>query len=234
MKIHFEEINIDSTHILLKTDIKNDIKPVIIEQRRIIEEELLKNQLFGRYEPSPIKNNPKILRLMTTASQISDTGPMSSVAGSINEVCLEYLEKYDTKFTIIENGGDIALKTYKKSFIALFAGNSPYSESLAFKLKAKKNGYGVCTSSGTFGHSKSFGESDATIVFAKNASIADSLATRIGNYANGEDDESIVNNAMEKAEDYREYFDGVMIIKNDMLAKIGHIPKIVKIEGNNY
>ena len=167
---------------------------------------------------------------MTQASQISDTGPMSSVAGSINEVCLEYLEKYDTKFSLIENGGDIALKTYKKSVIALYDGNSVYSESLAFKLKAKKNGYGVCTSSGTFGHSKSFGESDATIVFAENASIADGLATRIGNCANGDDDESIVNNALENAECYREYFDGVMIIKNDIMAKVGHIPEIVKIE----
>ena len=230
MKIRFEEINIDSTHILLKTDVKNDIKPVIIEQRRIIEEELARNSLFGGYEPSHIIDNPKILRLMTTASQVSDTGPMSSVAGSINELCLEYLEGYDTKFTMIENGGDIALKTCKKSVIALFAGKSPYSGSLGFKLKAKKNGYGICTSSGTFGHSKSFGESDAVIVFAENASIADSLATRIGNCANGEDDESIVNNALEKADDYREYFDGVMIIKNDLLAKVGHIPEIVKIE----
>ena len=230
MKIRSEEINIGSTHILLKSDVNKDIKPIIIEQRRIIEEELLKNQLFGRYEPSPIINNPRILRLMTQASQISDTGPMSSVAGSINEVCLEYLEKYDTKFSLIENGGDIALKTYKKSVIALYDGNSVYSESLAFKLKAKKNGYGVCTSSGTFGHSKSFGESDATIVFAENASIADGLATRIGNCANGDDDESIVNNALENAECYREYFDGVMIIKNDIMAKVGHIPEIVKIE----
>ena len=230
MKIRSEEINIGSTHILLKSDVNKDIKPIIIEQRRIIEEELLKNPLFGRYEPSQIINNPRILRLMTQASQISDTGPMSSVAGSINEVCLEYLEKYDTKFSLIENGGDIALKTYKKSVIALYDGNSVYSESLAFKLKAKKNGYGVCTSSGTFGHSKSFGESDATIVFAENASIADGLATRIGNCANGDDDESIVNNALENAECYREYFDGVMIIKNDIMAKVGHIPEIVKIE----
>ena len=230
MKIRSEEINIGSTHILLKSDVNKDIKPIIIEQRRIIEEELLKNPLFGRYEPSQIINNPRILRLMTQASQISDTGPMSSVAGSINEVCLEYLEKYDTKFSLIENGGDIALKTYKKSVIALYDGNSVYSESLAFKLKAKKNGYGVCTSSGTFGHSKSFGESDATIVFAENASIADGLATRIGNCANGDDDESIVNNALENAECYRDYFDGVMIIKNDIMAKVGHIPEIVKIE----
>ena len=44
------------------------------------------------------------------------------------------------------------------------------------------------------------------------------------------DDEEIVNNALEKAEDYAEFFDGVIVIKGDYLAKVGKIPKIVKIE----
>ena len=98
------------------------------------------------------------------------------------------------------------------------------------KIKAKKEGYGICTSSGTVGPSKSFGKTDATIVLGKEASICDSLATKIANYGNGEDDEEIVNNSLEKAEEYIEYCDGILVIKGEYLAKIGHIPKIVKME----
>ena len=142
----------------------------------------------------------------------------------------EYLEKHETKFSVLENGGDIALKTNKELILGIYAGKSIFTNNIALKIKAKKEGYGICTSSGTVGPSKSFGKTDATIVLGKEASICDSLATKIANYGNGEDDEEIVNNSLEKAEEYIEYCDGILVIKVEYLAKIGHIPKIVKME----
>lgn len=227
---YIQDINIDSTHILLKSDVKIDLNDYIIRQRSIIENEINRNKLFNGYEKVPLILKPRILELMTKASNISGIGPMSAVAGSISQVCLEYLENFNSKYSIIENGGDIALKTDKETILAVYAGNSIFSNNIGLKVKAKKEGYGICTSSGTVGPSKSFGQSDATIVFAKEASVADSLATEIGNYANGEDDEDIVNNSLERSETFKEFFDGVIVIKGEHLAKTGHIPKIVSIK----
>lgn len=229
-KIFEKEISIDSTHLLLKTDVKTNIEEYIINQREIIQKQINKNPKFNGYKPVDIINSPRILELMTNAGKIAGIGPMSSVAGSISQVCLEYLEKHETKFSVLENGGDIALKTNKELILGIYAGKSIFTNNIALKIKAKKEGYGICTSSGTVGPSKSFGKTDATIVLGKEASVCDSLATKIANYGNGEDDEEIVNNSLEKAEEYIEYCDGILVIKGEYLAKIGHIPKIVKME----
>ncbi|MBE6493122.1 MAG: UPF0280 family protein [Methanosphaera stadtmanae] len=224
-------IDIESTHILLKTDItKNNLHKLIIEQRNIIKDEIKRNPQFTLYEPIEIIKDDGILELMTIAGKISDTGPMSSVAGAISQICLTYLNNLGTKNSIIENGGDIALKTNSKIVIGLYAGKSPFSDNFGLKIKAKPHSYGICTSSGTVGHSKSFGRSDATIVFSKEASIADSLATSIGNYANGKNDSEIVHNAISKAEEFKEYYDGIIVIKGENFGKTGHIPKIVETD----
>lgn len=228
--IYEKEISIKSTHLMLKTDIDANIEEVIINQRKIIQEQINKDPKFNGYKKVDLINSPRILNIMTKAGIISDTGPMSAVAGSISQICLEHLEKNGTKFSILENGGDIALKTNEDVILGVYAGKSVFTNNIALKLKAKKEGYGVCTSSGSVGPSKSFGKTDATIVFGKQASICDSLATKIANYGNGEDDEDIVNNSLEKAEEYLEYCDGVIVIKGEYLAKVGNIPKIVKIE----
>lgn len=225
-----QDINIDSTHILLKSDVKINLNDYITKQRHIIEDEINKNPQFNGYHKVPLIIKPRILEIMTKASIISGIGPMSSVAGSISQVCLEYLNKFNSKYAIIENGGDIALKTDENVILAVYAGDSVFSNNIGLKVKAKKEGYGICTSSGTVGPSESFGQSDATIVFADEASVADSLATEIGNYANGMDDEDIVNNALERAEEFSDYCDGVIVIKGEHLAKTGHIPKIVTIK----
>lgn len=229
-RVYQKEISIETTHLLLKTDIKTNIEDFIIKQRDIISKEIEKNPQFCGYNPVNLIEKPRILELMTHAGQIAETGPMSAVAGSISQVCLEFLIKNGNRFSILENGGDIALKTDKEITMGIYAGESIFTNNIGLKIKAKKDGYGICTSSGTVGPSESFGKTDATIVFSKTANIADSLATRIANYGNGETDEEIVQNALEKAEKYDEHYDGVIVIKGEYLAKTGHIPKIVSME----
>ncbi|RAP44965.1 MAG: hypothetical protein BZ135_07005 [Methanosphaera sp. rholeuAM6] len=229
-KYFTKEYGIDSTHILLKTDTRVNLEEFILKQRSVIQDEIYKNPLFNGYESVPINSTSRILELMTRASNITGIGPMSAVAGSISQVCLEYIEQFGTTYTILENGGDIALKTNKTVTLGVYAGDSTFTNSIGLKVKAKKDGYGICTSSGTVGPSKSFGQTDATIVFSPQASVSDSLATLIGNYGNGKTDEDIVNNALEKAEDYNEFFDGAIVIKGEYLAKVGKIPKIVTVE----
>ena len=87
---------------------------------------------------------------------------------------------------------------------------------------------GICTSSGKIGHSISFGESDSVTVISNSPSISDGLATRIANDVRGETSEDKVSNACETAENFREYYDGVLIVSDEIIATIGKLPRIVE------
>ena len=95
------------------------------------------------------------------------------------------LAEFGFGFTIllvdeIQHLGDVFLFGEKKRSVAVVAGNSPLSGLLAISVEPKE-GCGVCTSSGTVGHSLSLGKADAAMVIAGNCALADAAATRLGN-----------------------------------------------------
>jgi ApbE superfamily uncharacterized protein (UPF0280 family) len=97
--------------------------------------------------------------------------------------------------------------------VSIFAGNSPLSDKLGLILVAEEMPIGVCTSSGTVGHSLSLGTADAVCAVAQSASFADAAATALGN--------RITNrfNLTEEIESIRERKDvkgGVVIIGKTM------------------
>ena len=102
-----------------------------------------------------------------------------------------------------------------------------------FELKARKTPLGICTSSGKIGHSISFGYADSVTVLSKKASVADGLATKIANEAVGQNSEDKVSNALEASENYKDLFEGVLIISQDNVGSIGKLPKIVETEEFN-
>ena len=65
-------------------------------------------------------------------------------------------------------------------------------------------------------------------MISKSASIADGLATRIANEINGESSEDKVSNGLECGEDYKEFFEGALIISDNHVGTIGKLPKIVE------
>ncbi|AEF96260.1 UPF0280 family protein [Methanotorris igneus] len=230
-----ERIIIKETNMLLKVDGKKYVKlarNTILKERMQLENYILRNPIFlTTFEPIDVEEDaPKIVKLMARASKNANVGPMAAVAGTISQLVMENLLKYGSRNVIAENGGDIALRCEKDVVVGLFAGTSPLSGEVGFKLKKEKikNGYGVCTSSGTVGHSVSFGNADAVVVFAKEASIADAAATSIGNYAVGKEDEAI-NRCLEKAEEI-ENIDGVLVVVGKYAGKIGKIPQLVKTD----
>jgi uncharacterized protein len=131
----------------------------------------------------PIKASPdahEFIKHMCFAAQLAGVGPMAAVAGAVSQyVGSSLLGKTDE--VMLENGGDIYLKTLKQRDILIFAGTSPFSNKLALRIPACTDGLGVCTSSGTLGHSLSFGRADAVVVVSKDTLIADAAATAIGN-----------------------------------------------------
>ncbi len=229
-----ERIKLDETNILLKTDLENhNLHNFILKQRmELINYIRNNNDFLVSFEPVNVVKGPYIAKIMVKAGKIADVGPMAAVAGTISEFSMYFLIKNGAKYVIVENGGDIALKINNDVIMGLYSGTSSLSGKVGFKIKHEKTPMGICTSSGTVGHSISLGRADSVTVFADRASIADALATSIANEANGDSDNDAVQNCLDKADDYREYFRGVMIIVGESAGTVGKIPKLVETDKN--
>ena len=229
--MNFSEIDLKQTHIRLRTDLPNhNLNEYIIYIRNELENYLLKDQDF-LLALEPIKrdgNLPLIVKTMVESSNFADVGPMACVAGTISEMSLDYLIANDSRYSIIENGGDIAMINDEEVLCGIYSNNEVLGNDIAFKIKSRKRPLGICTSSGKIGHSISFGTSDSVTVISKSASIADGLATRIANEINGESSEDKVSNGLECGEDYKEFFEGALIISDNHVGTIGKLPKIVE------
>lgn len=123
---------------------------------------------------------PPLVRTMISAAQKAGVGPMAAVAGAIAEyVGVDLLAH--SKEIIVENGGDVFLKTDFPVVAGIYAGKSPMSGKIGVRMNVFACPMAVCTSSGTLGHSLSLGSADAAVVIAKSAAVADAVATAIGN-----------------------------------------------------
>ncbi|MCK5434567.1 MAG: UPF0280 family protein, partial [Dehalococcoidales bacterium] len=78
---------------------------------------------------------------------------------------------------------------------------------------------GICTSSGTVGHSLSYGKADAVVVLSKSATLADAAATAIGNLIVQAGD---IPNGLEFANGI-DGLKGVIIIKGDKVGLWGDV-----------
>ena len=123
---------------------------------------------------------PEIVRRMIQAGTAAGVGPMAAVAGAVAESVGRGLLAFSRQ-VVVENGGDIFLRTDAPVVAALYAGASPVSLKLGIRIADTGNGVGVCTSSGTVGHSLSLGTADAVCVLSPSCALADAAATAIGN-----------------------------------------------------
>jgi ApbE superfamily uncharacterized protein (UPF0280 family) len=143
---------------------------------------------------------------------------MASVAGALAEQVGNDLLEH-TRNVIVENGGDIFLKVSEDLTIGIYAGSSSLSNKLAIKIPATMTPLGVCTSSGTVGHSLSFGTADAVTILAPSTPLADATATAVGNRVKQPQD-------IAKALDYAQTIEGILgalIILDDQFGAWGAI-----------
>jgi ApbE superfamily uncharacterized protein (UPF0280 family) len=170
--------------------------------------------------PFPVSADaPAIARSMEEAAEKVNVGPMAAVAGAFAEFVGKDLLKFSSEI-IVENGGDIFLKTAKSRLVGVYAGeNSPLTGKIALKIEPADTPLGICTSSGTVGHSLSFGKSDAVVVLAPSAALADAAATAIGNIVKVETDVEI---ALEFARAVSGLV-GVAVIINDKMGVWGKV-----------
>lgn len=156
---------------------------------------------------------PSIAREMSQASLIAGAGPMAAVAGALAEAVGKELLSFSREI-IVENGGDIFLKTARKRLVGIYAGESALTGKIALEIKPEETPIGICTSSGTIGHSLSLGNADAVIATSSSTSLADIAATVIGNIIKTEQD---IPQALAKAQEVK----GLRSITIIMGEKVG-------------
>lgn len=133
-------------------------------------------------------NAPAIVKEMAKQSKKANVGPMAAVAGAIARYLGKDLLRKGCKDVIIENGGDIFIKVSKPVKVGLYAGVSGLSGKLSLSIRPQDTPLGICASSGTVGHSLSFGRADSVIIIAKNCALADAAATATANRVNSKSD----------------------------------------------
>ena len=161
---------------------------------------------------------PPIIREMLDKSKICGVGPMASVAGAVSEfVGYDLLDQ--TENLIIENGGDIFLKSKNKLTVSVYAGKSPLSYKVNLLIKPEETPMGICTSSATVGPSLSFGKADAVCVISKSATLADAAASSIGNRVRSKKDiKAALNYGIEIPG-----VNGIIIIIGNDMGAIGEV-----------
>ena len=162
---------------------------------------------------------PPIVKAMLAAGQAAEVGPMAAVAGAMAEYVGLNLLAAGAGEVVVENGGDIYFCRNQESVVGIFAGASPLSNRVGLKIPASLMPLGICTSSGTVGHSLSLGEADAVTVLAKDTALADAVATLVGNAVQpGQSLEA----ALAKAPDVPGVL-GVVIIRGEELGAWGEV-----------
>jgi ApbE superfamily uncharacterized protein (UPF0280 family) len=131
---------------------------------------------------------PPIVRGMAAAARKANVGPMAAVAGAIAQYVGKDLLKKGCCDIMVENGGDVFIKMRRPVYVGVFAGASPLSGRLRLRIPRSGRSYGLCSSSGTVGHSLSFGSADAVMIVAGNAPLADAVATATANLVQTKDD----------------------------------------------
>ena len=218
--LHAEHIIDRETDLCILTNKpidKDFVKKRVREYRFAIEDYISKDKRFlTALKPIEVEfNAPHIIKEMSQAAQKAHVGPMATVAGTIAQFLGRDLLKNGYKEVIIENGGDIFLATQKTRAIGIYAGKSKLWQGLSLKIKSKSMPLGICTSSGTIGHSLSFGLADSVVILSRSAILADAVATATCNLIKSKQD-------LQKGVDFAKSIKGILgiviIIKNNFIS----------------
>ncbi|HLN22252.1 MAG TPA: UPF0280 family protein [Bacteroidales bacterium] len=185
--------------------------------RQILDDHIGKNPEFlsSLVPLVPEEDVHPLIADMYKAASVAGVGPMAAVAGAFAEhLCRDTSSEFNVKEMIAENGGDIFLMLEKPSTISVFAGDSPLSDRIGIIAVPEQSPLSICCSSGTVGHSLSFGTADACVIACRSGALADAYATAACNQVkNKEMVQEITTNFLEKPGIL-----SVVIIKEDRVA----------------
>jgi len=207
---------IKETDLLVSSsrDLTQQTKERVYHYRRQLEDYIRsKSDFLSTLLPFPEDPfAPEIIREMISATRMFGVGPMAAVAGAIAQFVGSDLLKH-TEEVIVENGGDIFVKTKRPVTVSIFAGSSRLSDKLGLIIHPEEMPTGICTSSATVGHSLSLGTADAVCIVAQSASIADAAATALGNRITKR---SKLKSVVESMRGFKDIKGGVIVIGKTM------------------
>ena len=187
-------------------------------RREISEYIALDNDFLTSLVPLELKKNHSgVIKHMIKASASFGVGPMAAVAGAVSENVGKALRMFSEE-VIVENGGDIYLYGQRERTVALWAPGSTLSGKIGVVVNPA-GGLGVCTSAGTYGHSLSFGHTQAAMVICRDTLLADAGATKLGNLIKTTKD---ISSALEEIIKAEEVIGAVAVI-NDSIGFMGDV-----------
>lgn len=207
-------------YIMCDRDISSGLKEPVLNFYRDIETAIVGETNFEK-SLVPLKagkDSPRTIKEMCSAGEVFSVGPMASIAGAL----CDHLAKSLTdrcSFLMIENGGDVYIKSNGPLEVGIFTKNAYFKDKLTLLIEAEQTPCGICSSSGSFGHSLSLGKSDLVTVLSRTATIADAAATAIANTINSEED---IDKAIARFKEYREV-EGLIIIRNKRIGLWGKL-----------
>lgn len=225
----FARVKDTDLHILADCEVSEPAQKLALQYRLQIETYIERHPEFAvslvPLPPDPLA--PPIVKEMLAAGSSAGVGPMAAVAGVIAEYVGRGLLQSGCREVMVENGGDVYIVRNQDCTVAIFAGESPLSLRTGVRLEEHSMPIGVCTSSGTVGHSLSFGRADSVTVIAKSTALADAAATRLGNEVGSQVGQGLgrergIKRALEKSRE----IDGVLgavVICGEKIGAVGDV-----------
>lgn len=221
-KLETFRVVVKETDLLVGADrpLQDETRDLVLKHRMALERYIGDHPDFvDRLTPYPRDPlAPPIVKTMMEAGRKAGVGPMGAVAGAVAEYVGRDLLAYSEE-VIIENGGDIFIRTTFPLTVAILAGGSPLSGKLGVRIDSPESPVGVCTSSGTVGHSLSLGRADAAVVISASAALADAAATAIGNRVSDKADIASATHLGENIDGVL----GVAVILDDKMGAWGQV-----------
>ncbi len=207
-------------YIGAEMNLKDICSDYIVRQRKILEDYI---RLQPEFETSlvpiePLENAPEIAIRMAEAAKQANVGPMAAVAGGFSQMLAEYMENRSGNL-IIENGGDLYIKTSRIRTVSIYAGENKLRDKLKMMIRPEDSPVSICTSSGKFGHSFSFGKADAVTIVSQDAFLADAAATAVCNRVSSSED---IPAALEYALSIK-HISGALVVADNKMGAYGKI-----------
>ncbi len=208
-------------------DLTEEAEDLVVRARWDLERYIAGHPAFAEsYAPvEAAADAAPIVRAMAEAGRRANVGPMAAVAGAIAEHVARGLAEMSPE-VIVENGGDIYLMGRTDRVVALWAGASRATGTVGMLVRGGLMPVAVCTSSGTVGHSRSFGRADAVTVLARDGAMADAVATALANSVREPDD---VQRAIDAAREMTGVL-GLVVVLGDTVGAWGDV-RLVPLGG---
>jgi uncharacterized protein len=212
-------------NIQAQTDLSDRAIRAALKYRQYLETHIRQYPEFATaLFPLPLPEiAPAIVMEMIRASITANVGPMAAVAGAMAEHVGRDLLAFSPEI-LVENGGDIFVCSASETVFSIYAGDSPLSMTTGILVEPQNPPFAMCTSSGTLGHSKSFGTADAVSVMAASCALADAAATALCNQVKSKNDIEQTLHTGQQIQGIQ----GIVIIKGEQIGLWGNL-KLVRL-----